>query len=304
MIMKKIFIFILFIISVNLFSQELDCRISINFSKIQGTSNEQLQQTMNQSLYEFINNTKWTNNVFSRDERIECNIMIIVDDQISADEFKGSIQISYSRPVYGTGYNSPMINYRDNDFQFKFNGFEPLEFNQNTFKDNLTSVLAYYIYIIIGLDYDSFSRKGGTPYFQKADKIVQMAQGAQESGWKSYENMKNRYWITENLLSEQFSDLREFFYTYHRLGMDKLADKPTEARAAIENAIENLRNVQRKKPNSVLTSIILTVKSDEIVNVFSEAFSDEKARVATMMKETDPANSSKYEGIMKEKYDD
>jgi hypothetical protein len=230
--------------------------------------------------------------------------MIIVDEQISTDEFKGSIQVTSSRPVFGTSYLSPMINYRDNDFQFKFSEFGQLEYNQNTFKDNFTSVLAYYIYIIIGFDYDSFTRMGGTPYFQKADKIVQNAQGAQETGWKSYENMKNRYWITENLLSEQYSDLRDFFYTYHRLGMDKLADKPNEARAAIETAIEGLRNVQRKKSNSALTSIIITVKADEIVNIFSDAFTDEKARIANMMKEIDPANSSKYEGIMREKYDD
>ncbi|MDR2835389.1 MAG: DUF4835 family protein [Bacteroidales bacterium] len=299
--MKKIILFLIILFfGFNILAQELDCRIQINYSSIQGTSNEKLFQAMQQSLYEFINNTKWTNNVYSKDEKIECNISIIVSEQISSDEFKGSIQITTSRPVYATSYLSPMLNYRDQEFQFKYNEFEPLEFNQNTFTDNLTSVLAYYIYIIIGFDYDSFAHFGGTPYFQKAEKIVQNAQSAQEAGWKSYESTKNRYWITENLLGEQYSQLREFNYTYHRLGMDKLADKPTEARAAIEQAVENLRNVQRRRANSILTTLILTVKSDEIVNIFSDAFSDEKARVANMMKETDPANSSKYDGILRE----
>lgn len=299
--MKNFFIIIIFIFTYLIgIGQELDCRIQINYSKIQGTSNEKIFQTMQQSLYEFINNTKWTNNVYARDERIESNISIIIEKQISSDEFEGSIQVTMSRPVYGTSYLSPVLNYRDENFRFKFNEFEPLEFNQNSFTNNLTSVLAYYIYLMIGIDYDTFSHFGGTPYFQKAEKIVQNAQSAQESGWKAYENTKNRYWITENLLSDQYSALREFNYTYHRLGMDKLAEKPTEARAAIEQAIENLRNVQRKKPNSVITSMIINVKSDEIINIFSEAFSDEKARVANMMKETDPANSSKYDGILRE----
>jgi hypothetical protein len=129
---------------------------------------------------------------------------------------------------------------------------------------------------------------------------VQNAQGAQETGWKSFENLKNRYWITENLLGDQYAQLRDFYYTYHRLGMDKLADKPAEGRAAVEQAIESLRNVYRKKPGSILMTMILTVKKDEIVNIFSEGFSDEKARVVNAMKEIDAANSSTYDKIMKE----
>ncbi|MDR2009413.1 MAG: DUF4835 family protein [Bacteroidales bacterium] len=299
--MKKIFFLIILLLSgLVIFSQELDCRIQVNYSKLQGTQYEKTFQTMQQALYEFVNNTKWTNNVFARDERIECNIQIIIDEQISADEYKGSIQITSSRPVFGTSYLSPILNFRDNDFSFKYNEFEQLEFNPNTFTSNLTSVLAYYCYIIIGLDYDSFSPNGGTSYFQRAEKIVQNAQGAQEAGWKAYENLKNRYWITENLLSDQYSQLRDFYYTYHRLGMDKLADKPSEGRAAIEQAIEGLRNVHRRKPGSILMTMILTVKGDEIVNVFSEGFSDEKSRVVNNLKEIDAANSSKYDKIMKE----
>jgi len=299
--MKKTFI-ILFLLFTGLISkaQELDCRIQINTSRIQGTSTDQtLQRALQQALYEFINNTSWTNNVFSKDERIECNIQIIVEEQISSNEFKGSIQVTSSRPVFGTSYLSPILNYRDTDFQFKFSEFEPLEFNPNTFTSNLTSVIAYYCYIIIGMDYDTFGPSAGTSYFQQAEKIVQNAQNAQEAGWKAYENTRNRYWLTENLLSNQYSGIREFLYTYHRLGLDKLADKPAEGRASVEHAVESLRSTHRKRPSSFIMSVILNVKADEIVNIFSDGFSDEKARVANIMKEIDPANSSKYDKITK-----
>ncbi len=281
-------------------AQELDCRIQVNHSRLQGTTNDKLFQTMQQELYEFINNTAWTDHVYDRDERIECNIYITIEDQISSDEFKAKIQITSSRPVFGTSYLSPVLNHLDNNFTFKYVEFEPLDFNVNSFSSNLTAVLAYYCYIIIGMDYDTFGNNAGTPYFQQAEKIVQNAQAAQESGWKAYENLKNRYWLVENLLNSQYSGMRDFMYTYHRLGLDRMVDKPTEGRSGIEQAIEDLKNTHRKKPGSFLMSLYTTAKSDEIINVFSEGFPDEKARVYNIMKEVDPANSSKYQKIMKD----
>ncbi|MDD4148590.1 MAG: DUF4835 family protein [Bacteroidales bacterium] len=299
--MKKILLlfFVLFV-SLSAFNQELDCRIQINHSKLQGTTNDKLFQSLQQGLYEFINNQNWTNHVYTRDERIECNIFISIESQISSDEFNAKIQVSSSRPVYGVSYLSPLFNHMDNNFQFKYVEFEPIEFNENTFTNNLTSVIAYYCYIIIGMDYDSFGSSAGTPYFQKAEKIVQNAQAAQEKGWKAYEDLKNRYWLVENLLNSQYSSMRDFMYTYHRLGMDKMADKPNEGRASIEQALDDLKNVHRRKPGSFLMTLYTTAKGDEIINVFSEGFPDEKARVYNIMKEVDPANSSKYEKIMKE----
>ncbi len=299
--MKKIVIILSVLISsLSVFAQELDCRIQVNHSKLQGTTNDKLFQTLQQELYEFINNTNWTNHVYTRDERIECNIYITIDDQISSDEFNAKIQVTSSRPVYNTSYLSPILNHLDNNFQFKYVEFEPLEFNENSFSNNLTAVIAYYCYIIIGMDYDTFGSSAGTPYFQKAEKIVQNAQAAQESGWKAYENLKNRYWLVENLLNSQYSAMRDFMYTYHRLGLDKMSDKPSEGRAGIEQAIEDLKNTHRKKPGSFLMTLYTTAKGDEIINVFSEGFPDEKARVYNIMKEIDPANSSKYEKIMKD----
>lgn len=299
--MKRIItILSIILLTFSAISQELDCRIQINHSKLQGTTNDKLFQTMQQELYEFINNTNWTNHVYSRDERIECNIFITVESQISSDEFSGKIQISSSRPVYNTSYLTPVLNHMDNNFQFKYVEFEPLDFNENSFSSNLTAVIAYYCYIIIGMDYDTFGPSAGTPYFQKAEKIVNSAQAAQEPGWKAYENLKNRYWLVENLLNSQYSAMRDFMYTYHRLGMDKMSDKPSEGRASIEQALEDLKNTHRRKPGSLLMTLYTTAKGDEIINVFSESFPDEKARVYNIMKEVDPANSSKYEKIMKE----
>ena len=195
---------------------------------------------------------------------------------------------------------TPVFNHIDDKFQFKYVENEPLEFNINSFTSNITSVIAYYCYIIIGMDYDTFGNSSGTPYFQLAEKIVQNAQSAQEPGWKAYESLKNRYWLVENLLSSQYSEMREFMYDYHRRGMDKLAEKPAEGRNSIEEAINKLKNIHRKKPGSFLMSIYTETKRDEIINVFSEGFPDEKARVYNIMKEADPANATKYEKIMKE----
>ncbi|MFY9591224.1 MAG: DUF4835 family protein [Bacteroidales bacterium] len=299
--MKKIILIIILSVFVLLSkAQELDCRINLDHSRIPGTVNEKLFQTLRQSLFELINNTNWTNHVFSRDERIECNIFITVEEQISSDEFNGRIQITSSRPVYGTSYMTPVFNHIDDKFQFKYVENEPLEFNINSFTSNITSVIAYYCYIIIGMDYDTFGNSSGTPYFQLAEKIVQNAQSAQEPGWIAYESLKNRYWLVENLLSSQYSEMREFMYDYHRRGMDKLAEKPAEGRNSIEEAINKLKNIHRKKPGSFLMSIYTETKRDEIINVFSEGFPDEKARVYNIMKEADPANATKYEKIMKE----
>lgn len=302
--MKKLLIFLVVLTTAYAaVSQELDCRIQVNHSKLQGTTNDKLFQTMQQELYEFINNTAWTKHVYAKDERIECNIFITIEEQISSDEFKGKIQVSSSRPVFGASYLSPILNHLDNNLQFKYVEFEPLEFNANTHTSNLTAILAYYCYIIIGMDYDTFGNNAGTEYFQQAEKIVQNAQAAPEAGWKAYENLKNRYWLVENLLNSQYSSMRDFMYTYHRQGMDRLAEKAPEARASIETAIDNLKNVHRRKPGSFLMSIYTTTKGDEIVNVFSQGFPDEKARVYNIMKEVDTANATKYEKIMKETSD-
>lgn len=284
-------------------AQELKCNIQINSQKIQGT-NRTVYQTLQTAIYEFMNNTTWTNHVYGIDERIECNIVINLDEQIGSDEYKGTIQVQARRPVFNTSYNTTMLNFLDNNFDFRYLEFNKLDFNENTHLSNLTSVLAFYAYIILGIDYDSFSLYGGTEYFQKAEKILNNAQGATERGWKAYEgNRKNRYWMIENILNEKYRPVREVYYRYHRLGLDLMNEKLIEGRAEIAEDMATLQKVFREKPDPYLffMQLFFDAKNDELVSIFSESFPAEKARVVNILTEIDNANASKYRVIMEQK---
>ena len=300
--MKKKTILSLIILSAYVLSsaQELNCNVQVVTQQIQGT-NKEIFRTLQAAVYEFVNTRTWTNNVYSYSERIECNILINLTDQISSDEFKGTIQMQARRPVYNTTYNSTMFNFIDNNFHIRYVEFEPLEFNETSYLSNLTSILAYYVYIIIGLDNDSFSFEGGSLCFEKAEAIVMNAQNAPFAGWKPYEGSgnKNRYWLIKNILDVEYSPVREFFYRYHRMGLDKLESATNEARIEIIEGLRLLQEVYRKKPDPYLflLQIIFDAKADEFVNIFSESFTEEKGRVIKILKEIDPSNSRKYEKI-------
>lgn len=283
-----------------IYGQELNCNIQISAQRIQG-SNRQVFETMQRDIYEFMNNTVWTNHVYSYAERIDCNILINLTDQLSADEFKGTIQIQLRRPVFNTTYNSTMLNFIDNSFQFKYVEFQPLEFDPNTHRSNLVSVLAYYSYIILGFDYDSFSPLGGTEFFQIAEKIVTNAQNAPEQGWKPYDGSRNRnrYWLVKNILDKQYEEVRQFMYEYNINGMDKMESKVAEARIGMVESLKLLQTVYRRKPDPYMyyLIVVLEARSDELVNIYSAAFPEEKSRVIQILTEIDPANKSKYEKI-------
>ena len=297
--MHKYLLIILLFISGIVSAQELNCRITVISQQIQ-TSNKHVFESMQKDLYEFMNNRKWTDNVFSNDERIECTILINLTEQLSTDEYKGTIQVQANRPVFNTNYNSVLLNYKDNDVQIRYVEFQPMEFNENSSVSNLTSILAYYAYLIIGLDYDSFSPEGGTPYFQKAEKIVTNAQNSQEKGWKSFEGQKNRYWLIENILNSKYGPVRDFFYSFHRKGLDAMADKQADARTQMAEDLKLLQKVYREKPSQFMNylQVVFDAKSDEFVNIFSESFPDEKIRINNLLKEIDPANSTKYQKII------
>ena len=227
-------------------AQELRCNVQILSNQIQGT-NKQIYKTLQQDIYEFMNNRIWTNQKFENNERIECKILINLDKH-TGDEFSGSMTVSSRRPVYNSSYNTTMFQYKDNDIQFRYLENQPLEFDINSFKSNLTSILAYYAYIIIGLDFDSFSPMGGTPYYNKAQQIVSNAQNARGKGWKAFESRRNRYWLVENILNNEYGPVREFLYQYHRKGLDQMHDDQAQARPAAfaravgVHAIEALEN--------------------------------------------------------------
>jgi hypothetical protein len=248
-----------------------------------------------------MNNTVWTNLVVSYAERIDCNILINLTDQLSADEFRGTIQVQLRRPVFNTTYNTTMLNFVDNNFQFRYVEYQPLEFDPNVHRSNLVSVLAYYAYLIIGFDCDSFSPDGGTEFFQMAEKIVTNAQNAPEPGWKPYDGSRNRnrYWLVKNILNKEYEDVRQFIYDYHISGLDKMESRIGEARISIVESLRLLQDVFRQKPDPFMyyLQIVLDAKSDELVNIFSEAFPEEKSRVVQILTEIDPANKTKYEKI-------
>ena len=281
-------------------AQELNCNVQVSAQMIQG-SNREIFVNMQRDIYEFINNTVWTNHLFSYAERIDCNMLINLTEQISGDEFKGTIQIQLRRPAFNTTYNSTMLNFVDNNFQFKYVEFQTLEFDPSTHRANLISVLAYYVYIILGVDYDSFSLLGGTEFFQMAEKIVTNAQNAPESGWKPYDGSRNRnrYWLVKNILNREYEGVRQFIYEYDINGLDRLESRVSEARNGMAESLKLIQDVYRKKPDPFMyfLQIIIDSKSEEIINIFLGAFPEERSRVVQIMTEIDPANKSKYEKI-------
>ncbi|MDM8160068.1 DUF4835 family protein [Labilibaculum sp. K2S] len=297
---KLIVLLFAFIITIPLFSQELRCNVQIVSQQIQGT-NKQVFRTLQTSVYEFMNTTRWTDHVYSYDERIECTILINLTNQISADEFKGTIQVQVSRPIFNSSYNSVLLNFKDDDVQFKYVEYEALEFNEATTPSSLTALLSYYAYIILGLDYDTYSMDGGSAYFAKAEGIVNKMQNSNVKGWKAFESRKNRYWLVENILNNAYSPVRECLYRYHRLGLDNMAERLTESRAEIAESLRLLQKAYRAKPGSFILQIFFDAKADELVNIFSESFTDEKKRVFNILSEIDPANISKYNKIIGQK---
>lgn len=282
-------------------AQELKCNIQVLSDKVQGT-NKKVFETMQNAIYEFMNNRSWTNHVYTNEERIECNLLFNIQDYTGSD-FKGTLQVQARRPVFNSSYNTVLLNYMDQNIQFTYVEFQSLEFNESSFTSNLTSLLAYYAYVIIGLDYDSYSNKGGSDILRKAETIVNNAQNASEKGWKPFEGSsnKNRYWLVQNLMDDKYSPVRDFFYKYHRLGLDRLAEKPIEGRDEIAEDLRLLQQVYRNKPDPYmhLMQVVFDAKSDEWVNVFSDSFPEERTRVLAVLKEIDPANATKYQKIAK-----
>tara|TARA_B110000014_G_C20037611_1_gene539095 strand:+ start:63 stop:968 length:906 start_codon:yes stop_codon:yes gene_type:complete len=294
----KINIFLVFIIfSTKLFSQELICNVMVNSNQIQ-TSDRQIFNSLQKSIYEFVNNTKWTNTKIENEERIECSIMINISKMISNDVFEGTLQIQSKRPVFGTSYQATIFNYQDQNFKFNYQEFQPLEFTVNTHLSNLTSVIAFYVNIILALDFSTFSEDGGMEYIGVAQKIVNNAQNVAEKGWRAFESDRNRYWLAYDLADPRYSSYQRCLYAYHRLGLDKLAEEPDDARFEITEALESLKDIYRENPSSFLLKLFFDAKSDEIVKIYSEAFPNEQARIVKTLVEIDPTNSSKYQKIL------
>ena len=290
---KYIFILI-FCYSSAVIAQELNCQVNVASPQIQGTTEKQIFEQLQKAIFEFMNNTKWTKDNYTTSERIDCSILINITQKLGVDEYKATIQVQSRRPVFKSSYFSPAVNYIDENFTFKFQQFQQLEFNLNTYSTNLTSVLSFYAFIILANDYDTFSNLGGTEYFQKAQIIVANAQSSGEIGWKSQETNKNRYWIPENALQPVFIPIRECMYKYHRLGLDIMFDKPDEGRSEILKSMDLLVGVYKNRPATFIMELFFNAKADEIVNIFSKGLPDEKTKVVQTLTTVDPANTTKW----------
>ena len=292
---------LILLFSLNLHSQELRCNVQVVSQQIQG-SNKQVFETLQNAIYEFMNNRVWTNHVYTMEERIECNLMFNITEQLSADDFKGTLTIQVSRPVFNTNYNTTTLNFVDNDIRFRYVEFSPLEFDLNMHQLNLSSILAFYAYYILGLDYDSFSLFGGSTYFANAERIVLNAQSAAERGWKPMDDVahKSRYWLVKDMIDTDYEPVREFNYRYHRLGLDVMDEKVVEGRTEITNSLELLQQVYRKKPDPYmyLLRLVFDAKVDEIVNVYTESYPEERNRAYDILTEVDKPNANKYKAIL------
>jgi hypothetical protein len=290
---KVIFTLAFLIITIISFSQELICTVSVNSDQIQG-SDKKLYETMTTAIRDFVNTRKWSGYVYKQEEKIECSMLLTLSERVSTEEFKGTIQVQSRRPIYGSSYNSVMLNLLDKDFQFKYLETAPLDFDDNTIISNLASVIAYYCYIIVGLDFDSYTMNGGAPYFTKAQNIVNLSQNAPEKGWKAFENRKNRYWLVENLQNQAYAGFHTALYNYHLKGFDIMKESVDNGRTGVISAIEAVKKVNADKPSLYFTTLFIDTKRDEIVSLFAPAPPGDKTRVVQFLKEIDPVHSNDY----------
>ncbi len=299
--MKSLLI-IFFLLPFSLSAQELMCRVSVNYSKVT-TTNTQVFQDMQRDISQFMNTTKWTDYIFSNRERIDCSILINIEQFNGVDEFTATLQVSSSRPVYDASLTTPVLNIKEKKgFKFNYMSNEPLEFNENTYTSELPYVLAFYAYLIIGYDFDTFSELGGSNFFVKAQKIVANAQSSGIDNWKANGTDKedNRYYIAKYLNSPVYKPFRQALYKYHRLGLDMMTSDVAQGRQNISSALENIRKVYQKQPNSFLINIFLETKRQEIKNIYSEAPPQEVNRIKQIMKQIDPAHTDFYDNIGKQ----
>lgn len=296
--MKKLIVFAAVVLaSLNAIGQELNCQVQVLSPQIQGTTEKRIFDNLQKQIFEFVNNTKWTTDIYSAEERINCSFIITVQEKVSTDEYKASIQIQSTRTAFKSSYNTTLLNHQDAEFQFRYVEFQPLDFSINQHMSNLTSVLAYYCYVVLAFDYDSYALNGGTPWWQKAQTIVANAQNAVEKGWKSSESTKNRYWLVENMLQPLFSPLRECIYKYHRLGFDVMYQDVEGGRAVVLEALKSLEAIHNQRPLSFPMQVFFNAKNNEIVSLFSGGTTEEKSKVVPLLQKIDPGHGITYQRI-------
>jgi hypothetical protein len=285
-------------------AQELQAKFTIIANKVGTQVDKKIFQTLQTGITNFLNNRKWTTDTYQPQEKIKCNFLLTIEEYAGNNVFKGSLTVQAARPVYNTNYESPIINFQDPSIQFKYVEFQPIEFNENRIQGsdplaaNLTAVLAYYVNIILGMDYDSFSPRGGDPFFQKAQYIVNNApEGSDINGWKAFEGLRNRFKLAEGFTDSRFNLMHDAIYAYYRSGFDKFYENETEGRNGILGALSYLNTINTENPNSMVLQFFFQGKSNELVKIFSKAEPEMKTRARNFLVKLDLTNASAYKEL-------
>lgn len=301
-----LFIFLVTLLhSVN-FGQEFQAKVTVLANRVPTTVDKKIFQTLQTQLTNFINNRKWTSDVYQPTERIACSFLLNIENVVETNVYKASLTVQAARPVYNSSYSTALINFQDADVTFRYVEYQPVEFNENRVQgtdplaSNLTATFAYYINIILGLDYDSFSAKGGEAFFQKSQNIVNNApENRNISGWKAFDGLRNRYWLAENLLNTRYNVVHDVIYNYYRQGLDNMYENENEARTQILNALIQLQAVNQENPNSMVVQVFMAGKSIELIRIFKKAAPQDKSRAIETLQKLDVAGTSKYQQELK-----
>ena len=301
--MKKLIPILSFLlICTSIGAQELKCTVTINSDQVQGT-NKEVFNTLKRSIEEYVNTLRWTNMTFQEKERIECSMLLVVKS-VQDNMYTCEFTCQSRRPVWGTSYSTPLLNIKDKHFIFSYQEYDRLDYQQTTFTTNLTAILAYYCYLIIGHDMDSFSKLGGTPCFQACESIVNAAQSAsletsEAAGWKAFESNRNRYALISNIMDEAFKKYRLFYYEYHRHGLDEMVNNVANGRARIAKEMTVLKEAYNARPGTYVINTFLDAKSDELANIFEQGTTEEKKQVYDLLMLIDPTRQTTYDKIIK-----
>jgi len=304
---KKFFLVAVLVLGISIArGQEIQARLTVITSKVSTTVDKKIFQTLQTALTNFLNNRRWTNDAFQPTEKIQCNFLLNIEQDLGSNIYKGKLTVQAARPVFNTNYDSPIMNYLDDNVVFRYVEFQPIEFNENRIQGNdplvanITAVLAYYVNIILGFDYGSFSLRGGDTYFQKAWNIVNNAPEARDiGGWKSFESIRNRYWLAENLNNNRFALIHDAMYAYYRAGMDLFYENEDAGRNGILNCLSFLNTINTENPNSMILQFFFQGKSSELLKVFSKANTDQKTRARDILTRLDITNAAAYNRDLK-----
>lgn len=287
-------------------AQELKARITINTQALGTPADKKAFQTCQAALNNFLNNRKWTKETFQNNEKIVCNFLLMITEAQGSNVYKAKLTVQAARPVYNTNYECPLINFMDENLVFKYVEYQSIEFNENRISGsdpmvgNLPAILAYYVYVIMGLDFDSFSLRGGDPWYQKAMNIVNNApEGRDISGWKAFDGLRNRYWLMENLTNNRYNLMHDAIYSYYRLGMDYMYENETEARSAILNSLSLINTMNNDIPNTMIVQFFFQGKSSELIRIFKKGTPEDKQKAREILQKIDISNSNTYKSELK-----